>query len=191
MDGSYNEYKSKSSKKEIIDKSICQNKMLEKATPAFRVTIAGLIISILFAVVTVELSKYCLSCWGSLAFIPTVIVALAFASTTVMLIVNFIVSAIDIYRIKRGNFRISEETIDYKTIEYVHKWRGTGKRLRRVVVTEYVIYFKGVGRYVDSNSELSIFNTSEPDDKFYIISTNGKKPKYIMVFDQRHYEWEG
>ncbi len=188
MDGTYNSYKS--TKKEIINKDICRDKLLCMAKTDFKGSIIGLIVALTIGVGFVVIFSFsAANTVGSIWFVASLLAIFLSGFMIAMLVLNFIITAIDIKKIKSGNFSITEETVDYKTVEYVYKYTG-GKYRRRILVTEYVIYFKELGRYVDSNDEFSIFNTSQPEDKFRIVCIKGKKPRYPIVFDQRHYQWE-
>ncbi len=190
MDNSYNAYNT--NKKEILNKDICREKLLLEAKPQFLIAISGLVLALTFGIFFISLSiMTCVGTFGdALLFVGALVLTLALVVLMACLVVNFVISLIDVHKIKKGDFLITEEKVDYKTIEYVYKYVGSGKYKRRVLVTEYVIYFTGLGRYVDHNGEFSIYNTSTPEDKFYIARTNSKKPRYPMVFDQKQYKWE-
>ncbi len=190
MDNSYNAYNT--SKKEILNKDICRKKLMREAKPQFLIAISGLILAMTFGIFfIVMLVVTCIEVFGEvLYFVGVLVMTLAWVVLMVCLVVSFVISLIDVHKIKKGDFLITEERVDYKTVEYVYKYVGSGKYRRRKLVTEYVIYFTGLGRYVDSNDELSMYNTATPEDKFYIVRTNSKKSRYPMVFDQKHYTWE-
>ncbi len=193
MDNSYNAYNtSKKSKKEILNKDICREKLLREAKPQALISLSGLILVLTLGIFLIVLSiMTCIWTFGEvLHFVGALVMTLVLIALMVCLVVRFGISLIDVLKIKKGNIRITEETVDYKTVEYVYKYVGTGKYRLRKLVAEYVIYFTGLGRYVDSNDELSIYNTSTPEDKFYIVTANSKKPRYAIVLDQKYYSWE-
>ncbi len=191
MDNSYNAYNA--SKKEILNEDICREKLMKEAKPQLLIAISGLVLAMTFGIgITFMLIVGCIEAFGDILFFGgALLLTLVGVMLMVVLVMSFATSLIDVRKIKKGNFRITEEKVDYKTVEYVYKYVGSGKYRRRVLVTEYVIYFTGLGRYVDSNDERSMYNTATPEDKFYIVTTNSKKPRCPMVFDQKHYKWEG
>ncbi len=184
----YNPYKT--SKKKIINKSICKDMLEEMIMGKFRVYAAGSIISVMASLIFVPILVYASAdSFGEWLFFPSLLVALVMIALLVAIDVEFFRLLNEVLKIKKCDLNVIESRVDYKTVEYVYKFVG-GKYKRRTLVNEYVVYFTGFGRYVDSNSESSIFNTSQPNDAFYIVCANIKKPKYPIVFNRKYYQWE-
>ena len=178
--------------KNVLTKADIQKELKAKILVSVPARVIILFLGILLALLEIPMASeflteklLVLSEWTALDVLITVLVGLNLLVFMLPLLLGLFLTydlISQLLRIQKGDFTVyQDELAEMEEMEV----RRIGGKIR----LENVFYFLDSGRYVVTAADGSAFSYSNRGDRFYVVSYYGKKPKPMLVYNTKIYEY--